>query len=74
MSSKKLITYMCTTMIFLSSFNQIYADTAPYELPSGSVEEKIKEVLDLTVESAVSYGLEHNKDIEVIIIAYIMKY
>jgi len=75
MGNKKIITYMCIIMIFLSSFNQIYADTAPYVLPSNTTEEKKetnegitenKEVLNLSVESAVSYGLEHNKDIEIL--------
>lgn len=85
MSSKNIITYICVTMIFLSSFHLVYAETTstyedpPYTLPSISDDEKLKEenkdainnenveqTLNLTAESAVEYGLEHNKDIQIL--------
>ncbi|MBP1926934.1 outer membrane protein TolC [Sedimentibacter acidaminivorans] len=84
MSSKNLITYICVTMIFLSSFRSVYAETIstpeapPYTLPSSSDDEKseknkdstndgnVEQTLNLTAESAVEYGLEHSKDIQIL--------
>lgn len=93
MSSKNIITYICVTMIFLSSFHPVYAETTPtsedppYTLPNIADDEKLEEenkdsindenkdatddenieqTLNLTAESAVEYGLEHNKDIQIL--------
>ncbi len=93
MSSKNIITYICVTMIFISSFHPVYAETTPtsedppYTLPSITDDEKLEEenkdsindenkdatddenieqTLNLTAESAVEYGLEHNKDIQIL--------
>lgn len=82
MGSKNIITYICVTMIFLSSLHPVYAETTstsedpPYTLPSNSEDEKLEEnkdsddveqkTLNLTAESAVEYGLEHSKDIQIL--------
>ena len=75
MNIKKITAYACAVMIIFSTINPAYAETAPYKLPaeteskdSGKTDKKEKEenAINLTVESAVKFGLEHNKSIELL--------
>jgi hypothetical protein len=53
-------------MIAFATGCPAYAVTAPYKLASDSEDEKLEETLELSVESAVSYGLENNISIKIL--------
>ncbi len=66
MKSKRTIAYTCAVMIAFATCCPVYAVTAPYKLTSDPEDEKLEETLDLSVESAVSYGLENNISIKIL--------
>lgn len=79
MNIKKITACTCVSAILLSSFYPAYADTspkvepvtAPFSLePEASLDssnsEKAQETMNLTVDSAVKYGLENNKSIDIL--------
>lgn len=66
MNITKIKASICATIMTVSICNPVYADDAPFTLPEGSSEEKVEEVLTLTVEQAVSYGLENNTSIKIL--------
>jgi len=69
MKFKKITATICVATILLSVINPVYAETAPYTLPGDSDNEEVEgitEPLTLSVDSAVNYGLENNKSIEIL--------
>ena len=78
MKFKKVIAYICVVAISISVINPVYAETENDELLNSKDDETSQETVDLeeketeeeplklTAESAVEYGLEHNKTIEIL--------
>lgn len=79
MNIKRITACTCASAILLSAICPVYADTtskdeptaAPYLLePEGALNssssEKAKETMNLTVDTAVKYGLENNKSIDML--------
>lgn len=79
MNIKRITACTCASAILLSAICPVYADTtskdeptaAPYLLePEGALNssssEKAKETMNLTVDTAVKYGLENNKSINML--------
>ncbi|MFA9424171.1 MAG: TolC family protein [Sedimentibacter sp.] len=77
MKFKKLVACTCIAAISISAINPVYAQTEPVTLTSTTDDEQSVDTVDslvtekveplaLTQESAVKYGLEHNKSIEIL--------
>lgn len=79
MNIKRITACTCASAILLSAICPVYADTtskaeptaAPYSLESEEVldsssSEKAQETMNLTVDTAVKYGLENNKSIDML--------
>lgn len=69
MKFKKITATICVATILFSVINPVYAETAPYTLPVDLDNEEVEEILEpltLSVDSAVNYGLENNKSIEIL--------
>lgn len=79
MNIKRITACTCASAILLSAICPVYADTtskaeptaAPYSLESeealdSSSSEKAQETMNLTVDTAVKYGLENNKSIDML--------
>lgn len=67
MNIKKIVIYLCVVMFTISSaYPLACAKEAPFTLPDETEEESVTEVFHLTVEKAVSYGLEHNTSIQIL--------
>lgn len=79
MNIKRITACTCASAILLSAICPVYADTtskdeptaAPYllepeEALNSSSSEKVQETMNLTVDTAVKYGLENNKSIDML--------
>lgn len=79
MNIKRITACTCASAILLSAICPVYADTtykveptaAPYlleqeEALNSSTSEKVQETMNLTVDTAVKYGLENNKSINML--------
>lgn len=79
MNIKRITACTCASAILLSAICPVYADTtskdeptaAPYllepeEALNSSSSEKVQETMNLTVDTAVKYGLENNKSINML--------
>lgn len=79
MNIKRITACTCASAILLSAICPVYADTtskdeptaAPYSLEpeealNSSSSEKVQETMNLTVDTAVKYGLENNKSINML--------
>jgi len=79
MNIKKITACTCASAILLSAICPVYADASPKDEPAAapysleqeaaldsSSSEKAQETMNLTVDTAVKYGLENNKSIDML--------
>ncbi len=69
MKFKKIIACTCLAAISISVINPVYAQTETIEITGSTEDEQSQETVEplaFTQESAVKYGLEHNKSIEIL--------
>lgn len=66
MTKKNKLATICAIILSVSTLYPIHAETVPYTLPDSLDENVFENILDLSAEDAVTYGLDHNLSIQIL--------